>query len=73
MLPKRRLPPLENLAASDANNARVNASGAATLNAATTQIANLSVAFASGITAFRPYRIFNQTSTTAYLGLSAEL
>ena len=62
-----------NLAASDGNNARVAASGAATINAATVQIANISVPFASGITSLRPYRIFNQTSTTAYLGFSAEL
>lgn len=62
-----------NLAASDASNARVAASGAATINAATIRIANITVPFASGITGLRPYRIFNQTSTTAYLGFSAEL
>jgi len=61
-----------NLAVGDGVNARTNITSA-TLNAASTQLVNVAMTAASGITQYRPYNLFNQTSTTAYIGFSAEL
>ena len=61
-----------NLAVSDSANARSNVT-TVTLYAASTQFANCGFTVASGLTAYRPYAVINQTSTTGYLGFSAEL
>jgi hypothetical protein len=60
-----------NLAGGDGVNARHNLS-AITLNAASTNFAYI-VGTTTGATQFRNYILFNQTSTTAYIGFSAEL
>jgi hypothetical protein len=60
-----------NLAAGDGVNARHNLS-AITLNTATTNFAYIA-GTTTGVTQFRNYSLLNQTSTTAYVGFSAEL
>jgi hypothetical protein len=61
-----------NLAVTDGANARTNVTSV-TFNAASNLVANCEYNVASGLTQYRPYSLFNQTSTTAYVGFSAEL
>jgi hypothetical protein len=61
-----------NLAVTDGANARTNVTSV-TFNASSNLVANCEYNVASGLTQYRPYSLFNQTSTTAYVGFSAEL
>ena len=61
-----------NLAVTDGANARTNVTSV-TFNSASNLVANCEYNVASGLTQYRPYSLFNQTSTTAYVGFSAEL
>ena len=61
-----------NLAVTDGANARTNVTSV-TFNASSNLVANCEYNVASGLTQYRPYSLFNQTSTTAYIGFSAEL
>lgn len=62
-----------NVAVSDINNARINASSVAldtTFSTSSTFVLNLAV---TGATQYRPYTTLSQTGLTGYIGLSAEL
>jgi len=62
-----------NVAVSDINNARINASSVAidtTFSTSSTFVLNLAV---TGATQYRPYTTLSQSAATGYIGLSAEL
>jgi hypothetical protein len=66
-------PDYANVAVSDVNNARINASSVTidtTFSTPTTVVLNLAV---TGATQYRPYTTLSQTGAIGYIGLSAEL